>query len=266
MKIPRFASMALIPLIASWAIGACGDDEDDTQPTTASSSVTGSSTTSSTGSGGSGGTGTTTSAGPGGAGGSGGGMPDLVLSNAPSCQDFDYIFPLLPEEASHVAATRLTPSAAPFVVERVSYTLAGQTEFSACDGGLAHRVDVWVESWDPNDPYPVEAPSMQAVHASFDVPADPAAHEPGRTVELALDPPMNLEEGDVIFVGVEMASNRGDTASLCIQGCSDTNGIDGLDFWSNDASEPYDMPGWSDMVADYGFTSNFTISAVGKRQ
>ena len=88
---------------------------------------------------------------------------------------------------------------------------------------------------------------------------DPAATN-DRLVEIELETPIVLQDGESLVVAVEMVAVE--DASICIRACRDTS-VAEVDWWSNAADEPY---AWADMVADFGFASNYTIRAYGAVQ
>lgn len=183
------------------------------------------------------------------------GGDDGVLGNTPvPCKDDDYVFPLLPAEAGHWAATTLTPPAYPYEVQRVVYELAGGAAGGQCNNSFAHQVAIFVS----DGPEPDASPSANAAgYVAYPIDEDPAATD-ARLVEIELDMPIVLEDGQSIVVAVQLTA-MGDS-SLCIAACFDTGGLPELDWWSNAVDEPF---AWADMVADFGFPSNFTIQAFG---
>lgn len=180
-----------------------------------------------------------------------------VLSNMMlPCAVPDFTFPLLPGEAGHLAATTLTPPVYPFDVTAVRYELGGETLGKQCNNTLEHLVEIQVS----NTEKPDGVPSMMASSfTSITVPADAAATQ-GRQVELPLDPPMTIGEGQFLIVAVKLVGSEDNVQSICLQSCTDGEPIAGVDWWSQAIEEPYM---WADMVADFGFATNFTISAVG---
>jgi hypothetical protein len=190
---------------------------------------------------------------------SSGGGEAMLLQNTPAeCKVPESISPILPDEAGHLAATTLTPSAYPFEVTAVAYDVLGTAAAGACNSTLAHRVDVFVIAGSEPPADPDDAVSV----VSLDVAADPAATD-SRTVEVALDEAIVLEDGQSLVVAVQMVGDAELATSLCLQGCRDTGGVAGLDWWSNAALPPY---AWADMVGDFGFISNFMTRAHGEAQ
>lgn len=189
----------------------------------------------------------------------GGGDPN-VLSNTPNaCFMQQVIGPILPAEASHLAAATLTPTAYPYEVTSVGYVVIGAPTDSLCNSTLAHRVDVYVI--DGTEP-PADPAADAVSELSIAVDADAAATD-YRLVELDLETPIVLEDGQSLVVAVELAPDEEVATSICIESCQDTGGVAGLDWWSNADEAPY---AWADMVADFGFASNFTTHAIGHVQ
>lgn len=185
----------------------------------------------------------------------------IVLSNlAASCTaPTDSVFALLPEEAGHYAAARLMPSAYPFSVTSIDYRvghLAGQ--LPQCDGGLAHRVNVFVIDGDVPGP----APSTDGTLVqSFDVPA--ATVVDFRSIHLDLAPAVVLADGQSIVIAVQQAVDdpSAPTKVCCIATCAgDPTAVPAVDYWSSAPAEPYD---WQDLVVAYGFNLNLWVTATG---
>src|SRR6185503_4015528 len=108
-----------------------------------------------------------------------------------------------PENVGHWYGARLTPPATPFTVTAVQYTLIGGGE---CDNGLAHQVQVWVEAAD--------APAAEPPDATI---ADVAAGESAegvRVVRVDLEDAIVVDEGESLFVAVEMTGD--DVGRLCV--------------------------------------------------
>ncbi|MBC8067787.1 MAG: hypothetical protein IAG13_05580, partial [Deltaproteobacteria bacterium] len=189
----------------------------------------------------------------------GGGDPN-VLSNTPSaCFMQQVVGPILPDEASHLAAATLTPTAYPYEVTSVGYVVIGAPTDSLCNSTLAHRVDVYViEGSEP----PADPTADAVSELSISVDADAAATD-YRTVLLDLETPIVLEDGQSLVVAVELAPDDEVATSICIESCLDTGGVAGLDWWSNADEAPY---AWADMVAVFGYSSNFTTYATGHVQ
>jgi len=177
-----------------------------------------------------------------------------VSNTEPDCID-GYVAPALPSEASHLTATILTPEVYPFEVTRIRYVLGGPGAMDFCNGSLGHRVDLFVSEGSLS-----AMPSQTEPFVGVEVPADPMAVE-GRTVELELDSPVSLDSGQALVVAIEMRGDDELDTRLCVALC-EPNGpaLEGVDWWSNAADEPYE---WADLVADFGFPDNATVEAFG---
>jgi hypothetical protein len=184
---------------------------------------------------------------------------DVLVENVDhaACTDPYTIWPLLPDEASHLAAARLTPATYPFHVTKIGYDLAVTSESDNCDALLAHKVALYVT--DAAAPTPMPSTDATLV-ATIDVPAETTVTGDVRTIDLTLDTPIDLTTGQHLYVAVEMAANDDLSKSLCIEACSEGGGTSGVNFWSNANAEPYS---WADMVDDFGFGADYTIRATG---
>jgi hypothetical protein len=196
----------------------------------------------------------------GGGGADGGGAADEeMLANVPSIAECApssgyAVFPLLPDELGHYAATHLTPPAYPFAVTRVAYDLVAPSGVAQCtDLSFAHEVQLIVTS----APLPPASPST-ADGTTVTTIAVPAGATGARVVELALATPITLTTGQSLYVAVEMAGDA--THALCLGRCVEEPAPDGQDYWSGAASEPFS---WTDL-AEYDLAS-FTIRAYGHR-
>lgn len=185
----------------------------------------------------------------------------VALANVPSlatCPGVDLfsITPILPDEAGHFAAARLTPETYPVDVTTVAYDLAVPGAGGDCDLTLAHTVEVYVDTAIA----PAARPSDGTLVHRIDVPGGAAANH---AVELTLPTPIHLTTGQSVFVAVKLVGDdtANPTSALCIAACRTAAGaISDVDYWSNAAAEPF---AWADMVDDFGFTYNFTIRAAG---
>ena len=152
----------------------------------------------------------------------------------------------LPENGGHRAAVRLTPPATPFTVVSVRWVLAGGGD--QCANGLAHRTEVWVE--------PAVAPAASPDVLAF-VETEASAGEPGpRVFELTLADPIVLNDGDSLYVSVEMVV--ADAELICFAACGDEFEED-RNYWSNATAAPYD---WA-ALATFGVDLQLDASAVG---
>lgn len=186
----------------------------------------------------------------------------IVLTNLPaSCTaPSDTIEAVLPEEAGHYAATRLTPSSYPFRVTSFDYAVGHPPgEATDCDGGLAHHVSVYVI----DGVVPGASPSSDgSLVASFDIAAEAVVDF--RSIHRDLSPAVELTTGQSIVIAVQQAADdvSAPTAVSCIAACpGDPSAVPGVDYWSSAAAEPY---AWADLVAEFGFPSNLWITATGE--
>lgn len=172
-----------------------------------------------------------------------------VLSNADieGCAVGALVSPVLPDEASHVAAGKLTPQSYPFAVGVVGYKLSVS---ATCTATVAHRVDVYVTTSDAIE----EEPTVVATFAVDASSEDAAA--PFFSNELVLDPPIVLQVGEQLVVAVEQAADPTFSRSTCLAGC--LGGTSGVNFWSNASEPPYP---WGDLVEDFNFNVNYLVWA-----
>jgi hypothetical protein len=196
---------------------------------------------------------------PDGGGGQGeGGHAEVELSNVPNEADcpaaMQYgIAPILPGEAGHYATTRLVPPSYPFEVTRIGYWLATPAGVAQCaDQSLPHQVQIYVS----DGAEPSNTPSTDGTLVdTLDV---AGGAEAAHAVEVPLTSPITLQEGESIFIAVQMVGSG--AQSICIGACGATAAIGGVDFWSNAANEPFT---YLDMIDDFGFTYNFSTRAFG---
>ena len=189
------------------------------------------------------------------------GGPIALTNLAASCTaPSDAIEAVLPEEAGHYAATRLTPPSYPFRVDSFDYAVGHPPgEAPDCDGGLAHRVSVYVI----DGVIPGATPSSDgSLVASFDIPAE--AVTDFRFIHRDLSPAIDLTTGQSIVVAVQQSVDdpAAPTSVCCIAACpGDPSSVSAVDYWSGAAAEPY---AWADLVAEFGFPSNLWITATGE--
>lgn len=173
------------------------------------------------------------------------------ISNTPEDCRSNLVGPFLPDEGGHYNASVITPDAYPFTITEIGYGLAVGEQ---CVSNLAHNVLVFVHADEAlsNEPSGLDSYQLISVEASED------AEE--RTLTHTLETPIVLEEGQSIVVAVQLATDTDEgTTSLCTLACNGTT--EGADWWSNAAQEPFD---WADLVADFAFTTNNNIWAVGQ--
>jgi hypothetical protein len=206
------------------------------------------------------------------------------VSTAPSYADCPgplraAVWAVLPDEAGHFGAERLTPPSYPYTVQRIAYdiipTRASTGDAGTDDGGaaevrftanLAHQVQLYVSTATA----PTAQPSMDGTLVrTIDVPARPDPTDPSVefvAVELPISPPITLTAGQSLFVAVQYAASTDFTAEISLGQCSplgvmptDGGMIPGAvdhSYWSNAPSEPFN---WADLVAVYGFQDNYTF-------
>lgn len=175
------------------------------------------------------------------------------LSNTPAdCKHIALVAPVLPGEADSWFATRLRPLAWPATITDVAYGLPHEDD---CDAGLAHAVIIFaVDAGVPvGDPLSVPGAQYRDVKAS----PESAGLVP---IELHLDEPITLLEGQDLFIAVQTTANADASASLCIAACTDGGGTPGVNWWSETTEAPFN---WSDLVADLGFTHDLMVTASG---
>ena len=177
-----------------------------------------------------------------------GGLPDasggrITLENhaVETCDPETVVYAILPDERGHWAAERLVPPSTPFIVDSIEYQLSGPTRFSRrCATAVPHRVFVVTAP----EGRPPASPEAMPSHRTFDVrPPDTASW----VSEIALEPPLVVGAGEVLFVGVEIgATDDLARTQLCIVVCGEATGPrPGASFWSNATTPPYP---WSDLM------------------
>jgi hypothetical protein len=174
---------------------------------------------------------------------------------APACQghaDPDQavdIGPVLPDEAGDLAAARITPPSYPFEVTSVSYKLTGQTP--VCGTDIAHAVRVFAAP--SADAPPAEPAGVQRIEVD-----GAATDERVRIVTVPLPEPILLEEGDDLFVAIEMLANDAQTIAVCLDGCA-IDAEDHRQFWSTESEAPHS---WATLYS-YGIAQDYAIWATG---
>ncbi len=171
--------------------------------------------------------------------------PEVVGALGKSCSVETASLKPDPAEAGFWAAARLEPASLPFTVEAVAYQLSAG---AGCSTGIGHRVIAFVG--DSNRP--AAEPSRLATWA---IPSDQAVAGP-RTRRLVLDEPRVLEDGEQLYVAVEMPIVDGQ--SLCLSVCPENDRSDTA-WWSNAAAAPY---GWVELES-FGLKGEIRISALG---
>ncbi len=172
---------------------------------------------------------------------------DIVSNtNVDGCVVGAIVAPVLPDEAGHVAAGKLSPQRYPFAVGTIGYKLSVT---SSCTATIDHRVDVYVTSSDSIEEEPT-------VVATFTVPASAEdSNNPFFVNELVLDSPIVLQSGEHLVVAVEQAADT-TSRSTCLAAC--LGGTSGVNFWSNATQAPF---AWTDLVDDHDFNVNYMVWA-----
>ena len=183
------------------------------------------------------------------------GANQLILSNAPlPCEQISAIAPYLPDEAGHHAASVLTPSAYPFTVSMIEYTLEEPPDISTCNSSLAHRLEISVLAADQALPTSPQTEAVQFI--SLDIPSSIMDTE-RRVILQNLTEPIVLSEGERLMVSVSLEAVNAE--HLCIAVCEDEMALANLELWSNRPNTPYD---WISM-SEFGINSEFLIKAIG---
>lgn len=228
--------------------GAVSDSGTTASATTSDDTSSGSSSGSEGSSSSSGGDGSSSSSSSGGDGSSSssssssGGDAGVALEHyADACIDAE-VHPCAGEE-DHWIATRLAPEMYPFSVTSFEYGMlesyAGEFH---CDSTLAHTVALYIMDADAALP-----PATPEVLFTADVPAADEAAELGseRTVEVTLDAPLVLEDGQHLVVAIQNAGDVNGPAcaasgdATCVSSCAGAGYEADENFWSNGAAAPY---------------------------
>jgi hypothetical protein len=163
--------------------------------------------------------------------------------------------PVYPSRAEfgQLAGVRLVPPDAPFRVETIDYVLATAEADEACEDSLAHRIEVWSQP----DGLPDASPTL---HETLDVPASVAfGAGASREFSQTLATPLDLAEGQVLFVGLELPG--GPSGAGCVMTCASTT-AEGSNFWSNAVVAPYD---WVELIT-FDLPGNYKIRAGGQAE
>jgi len=174
----------------------------------------------------------------------------------------------LPDELGQLLAVRLTPTAYPMKVYSVHYPLiqgtavqmVGSTIMAfSCNANLPHRVEVYVgTSKEPsNSPSQSTPQSNPHLVASIQVPQPAPLSLTDRNVKVVLPDPVELHDGEYLFVAVEMAAQGSgeNLETMCIPACVSNTGSSvqktttpQTNFWSLATHEPYN---WKDLDQYY---------------
>jgi hypothetical protein len=179
---------------------------------------------------------------------------EVTLTNNPdACTDPWFIAPS-ESEIMQWAAIRLTPPSYPFHVTRVSYTVPAETYQSAgvtCSTTVGHTVMLFADTG-------VEPPATPSTLAEIEVP-DGGTEGQDRLVDLSIDPPAVLQDGEQLFVAVQWTGTWPNP--LCIETCSDSATQSDRNYWSTTTETPFS---WVEL-ASFGavFNRNYLIEATG---
>lgn len=162
-----------------------------------------------------------------------------------------FVFPVLPDEAGHFAASRFE-STADVELCSIRYQLSGpQTDAPIeCESYLEH--EVWVFKSDSGEP---EAdPELIEI---FTVAGGAQLDERSRIVSLDIPnglPITRLQPGEYLFIAVQMAAAT-NTASLCIAACGSPIPEADVSWWSNAAEPPFN---WA-RLSDFGLEAYYSF-------
>jgi hypothetical protein len=181
----------------------------------------------------------------------------VVLSFLPPgerCDSNDATVPS-PDEYGDFGAARIqfgeAISGRSFAVEEVRYVLEGFNpafpDFP-CDARLDHEVWVWVTD--------AATPPPDATGARI-FPVSPGDERPAsfsRPIELMVDPPLIVEDGQELFVAVEFPGTE--DGYQCLRNCPQVGSLNEThNFWSNRTQEalPFAWTPISEFGLNYGF-------------
>jgi hypothetical protein len=155
-----------------------------------------------------------------------------------------------PTEDGHLAAARLTPKSYPFTVTQIRYALLPAVPSVKCDTGLAHRVEVFVAKAKAPPASPTVTHTLQnpkVVNGSVI-----------RVITHDLIPPLTLQQGDELFVSVELRYASASSFS-CLRSCWLPTAPTERDYWSNAKTAPYP---WV-KLSSFGVTAFYSTQALG---
>ena len=179
------------------------------------------------------------------------GTPDgaslTLLSNETPCKGTKAAIIPDAKEFGHLFAARLTPASYPFTVTNIRYMLSKGTD--KCSPTIAHRVELYVSSKTAPEASPTIAATIKVPTATITASS--------RLVALKLATPVKLQNGEHLYIAVEMASGTGGKA-VCMDVC-DNNGIKDRNYWSNATKAPYK---WATLDS-FGMKVNAMIEALG---
>jgi hypothetical protein len=162
-----------------------------------------------------------------------------------------FIFPVLPDEAGHFAASRFE-STADVELCSIRYQLSGPATNAPveCESYLEH--EVWVFKSDSGEP-----DAEPELIETFTVAGGEQLDERSRIVSLDIPnglPITRLQPGEYLFIAVQMAAS-GTTASLCISACGSPTPDPNVSWWSNAAEPPFN---WA-RLSDFGIENYYNF-------
>ena len=138
-----------------------------------------------------------------------------------------------PGEEGAWALARLTPPGYPFTVTRVRYRLGqGKAGNVTCDASLEHRVRLFASA----DTVPSAEPTLLAELVAPAMAPEDISDE-GRAIGLELDEPVLVEEGEHLFMAVELLGAHPNVMCTYVDTAS-TAGAD-RSYWSTAQGPPY---------------------------
>jgi len=153
-------------------------------------------------------------------------------------------------DVGYRAAVKLVPEGWPFRVKKIRYLLEGGTSGDIqCRPDLAHRVDLYVAT---SSSPPADG---EVVH-QFEIP-DASGDLSDRTIYEHVYPEIELDNGQYLFVSVEMVGEYPDV--LCLSLCYDPPVESSGSWWSHAAEPPYS---WATLESD-GVEADIFIEADG---
>lgn len=154
-------------------------------------------------------------------------------------------------ENGHWAVSRLTPPVYPWRVDEVAYQLLaeGSTAFDDVCGLLDHRVALFIGGDDP---------AREPVFVEEGAAADLTSEEQNLGLVWELEGDIVVEEGESVYVMIEMRIDEDAGERSCIIACVD-GGDDDRNLWSNAAEAPYD---WA-TLASFGLDYTYAVGLRG---
>ncbi|MEM1025733.1 MAG: hypothetical protein AAGD10_05000 [Myxococcota bacterium] len=171
--------------------------------------------------------------------------PDAAFASAVGCARCEQV--LVPTVGTAVdLALRIQPAATPFVVEQVGYFVEGDVE--GCDAGRPHTLRLHRTSG-----LPPNQPEDGLVFEAFQT---RLPYRFIRPVVVTVDPPIQLESADSLYLVLDLAEETG--PGLCLRAC-ETALVD-TDF----VSTLSEFGAWLDGVEDSNLTINVQAFARGR--